>query len=68
MNAQEAKQLTQQARDREVGKVLDRIKAQATLGYDSTQTGPLWPQTVEELKRLGYTVSGDGSYTKVEWT
>lgn len=51
----------------EIDKVLDRIKSQAAAGYDYTQLGPLWPQTITELQNLGYTVTGTGSNIKVEW-
>lgn len=67
MNAQEAQQLTQQARSKEILKTLDRVRAQAGLGYDYAQVGQLWPQTVAELKRLGYQLKVDGSHTEVRW-
>ena len=67
MDAKQAQQLTQQARDKEIAKILDRIRAQAGLGYDYAQTGQLWPQTVAELERLGYQLKVDGTHTEVRW-
>ena len=67
MDAKQAQQLTKQARDKEILKALDRIKSQASLGYDYAQLGQPWPQTIAELKRLGYQLTGSGTYTEVRW-
>ena len=67
MDAKQAQQLTQQARDAEILRTLDRIKTQASLGYSDATVTVLWPQTVAKLKTLGYTVEEDVTYTKVFW-
>lgn len=67
MDAKQAQQLTKQSRDAEILRTLDLIKSQASLGYSYATVTVLWPQTVAELKRLGYAVEESVTYTKVFW-